>query len=111
MQIRVFAARRREWRNNTVELAEDSIKLRLSGAYRSAKGLPDVAETRTAWCDVLEITKERRKFRYSSLIPFEYPLDVYTIVTEEGDIPFTRECVIGARRLAQDIATRLGQEI
>jgi hypothetical protein len=111
LQIRTLSARRREWKNNTLELTEDSIRICLTGTYRSAKGLPDVAETRIPWCDVVEITKERRKFLYPSLIRFEYPLDVYTIVTEEEEIPFTQECVLNAKRVAQDIAARLGQEI
>src|SRR5665213_2517307 len=43
LQIRTLSARRREWENNILELAEDTIKVRLSGAYRSAKGLPDLS--------------------------------------------------------------------
>jgi len=111
LQIRTLRACRKECAGNIVELAEDSIKIRLYGSYREAKDLPVVAETRVAWCDVMEITKERRKFTYPSLIPFEYPLDVYTIVTEEGEISFTPECVRGAKSIATEIAARLGQDI
>jgi len=111
LQIRTLAARKRECRSNVLELAEDSIKVKLNGVYRAAKGLPDIAETRIAWCDVMEITKEQHKFVYPSLIPFRYPLDVYTIVTEDREIPFTQECVSGAKRVAREVAERLGQNI
>src|SRR5262249_16360217 len=77
MQIRTLAARRREYKHNVLELAEDSIKVRLTGSYRTAKGLPAVAETRIPWFEVMEITRQRRAFLYRSLIPFKYPLDLY----------------------------------
>lgn len=111
LQIRTLAARKRELKSNLVQLDEGSIHLQLNGPYRTGKGLPEIAETRIPWSDVLEITRQRRKFLYRSLIPFEYPLEVYTIVTEDAEFPFTRECVPGAKRVAEQIAARLGQEI
>jgi hypothetical protein len=111
LQIRALAARRREYRSNVLELGGDSIKVRLEGTYRAAKGLPPVQETRVPWFEVMEVTKARRNFIYRSLIPFRYPLSVYTIATGEGEISFTRERVIGAKRTAEEIAARLGQDI
>lgn len=113
LAIQTISLHRRmhEMRANFLLLDDSGLRVRLTGPFRASKGLPEVPETRVNWNELRAVTRDRRKFLYRSAIPFQYPLDVYTLVTANAAIPFTRECLPGARRAAQAIAARIGQEI
>jgi uncharacterized protein (DUF58 family) len=103
LQLRTVRARTREMLANRIELDEGGVRIRLDGSYRTGKGLPEVPETRLPWSEIKGVPRERRKFVYPSLIPFEYPLDVYTIEARTK-IPFTKECLPNAASIAAKIA-------
>jgi hypothetical protein len=111
MQARSLHSRMREMSANFVALDEEGVRVRLAGDCRASKGLPEFQDTRLRWSEISSVTCERRKFICQSLVPFRYPLDVYTIGTGAAAIPFTRECIPSARQAARAIATRLGQEV
>jgi hypothetical protein len=73
--------------------------------------LPLIEETHLPWSEIASVTSERCKFLYRSLVPFRYPLEVFTVATASAAIPFTVECVPGAKRAAREIASRTGQEV
>lgn len=108
LQLRSLHSRMGEMGRNFLVLDENGLRARLGGAYRADKGLPDIPETQLRWSEVSAVKCERRKFLYRSAIPFQYPLDVFTIESARVAIPFTVECVPGARRAAQKIAERIG---
>jgi hypothetical protein len=111
MQLRTLHSRMRQMAANSLVLDGAGVRIRLGGPYRLSKGLPEVLDTHVPWSDLIEITQQRRTFMYRSLIPFEYPLEVYTIVTAGVSIPFTNECIPGAKRAARELAARLGRDI
>jgi len=111
IQIRSLRSRVREMQGNFLALYEDGVRVRLSGAFRAGKGLPEIPGTHLRWSEVTGVTSQRRKFVYRSLVPFVYPLDVYTLVTAGRPIAFTKECVPQANAAARAIARRIGQEV
>lgn len=110
MQLFSLHSRMREMRANFLAVDESGVRVRLAGVYRGSKGLPEI-QTQVRWSGITSVTRERRKFTYRSLIPFTYPLDVYTIVTSGAAIPFTNECIPGAKRAAREVAARIGQDV
>ncbi len=111
MQLFSLHSRMREMRANFLVVDESGVRVRLAGVHRGSKVLPEIQETLVRWSEVTSVSRERRKFTYRSRIPFSYPLDVYTMVTAGAAIPFTKECIPGAKRAAREIAARIGQEV
>jgi len=108
VQLRTLRRHMRDAARNFVAATESGVRLRLTGWSRRSKGLAEISETVLPWSTIRTVTRERRKFLYRSVIPFEYPLHVYTIVTATGAVAFTRECFPGAERAAMDVAARVG---
>ncbi len=109
IQVTALHARMREMRANFLVVDEHGIRVRLAGHYRSLKSLPEIQETQLPWSAITDVICERRKFVYPSLVPFSYPLSVYSIVTAGAPISFTVECIPTAKRAAREIAGRLGR--
>lgn len=110
-QLRVLNQQIREMTANQISLGTAGVDLRLRGSYREAKGLVTVPQTHLAWNEMDFVSRERRTFMYRSLIPFSYPLDVYTIHAGARSFSFTHECISGAKQIAEDIAARIGRAI
>lgn len=111
LQLRATHRQIGEMTANALVLHNDGIEVQLSGAAREWKGLPDVPHTTIPWSGVLSITSEKKRFVYPSVVPLGYPLTVFTLYSKSGGISFTRECIPNARRVAQEIAARLGCEL
>ena len=109
MHLKTLHSRMGQIGANVVSLDATGVRIRLVGALRRSKGLPEIQDMLLPWSEVTGVTSDRRKFSYRSVIPFEYPLDVYTILTTGGAIPFTKECVPGAAQAAQAISSRVGR--
>lgn len=111
LQLRATHRRIREMKANRIRLGPDGIEIQLAGRAREWKGLPEVPQTLLPWNQLLSIASEKRRFIYPSVIPLGYPLEVFTLFCKSGGISFTRECIPNARRIAEEIATRLGCEL
>lgn len=111
IQTASLRAYMREMAANLVSVEDSGVRVRLGGDFRHSKGLPDIPEIRLPWSDIETITCERRRFIYPSVVPFSYPLDVYTIVSAAAVISFTVECTVTARRAAREIARRLNRDL
>jgi len=108
IEFRSLRKRIREMQANFVICDGEGVRLRLAGEFRNSKGLPDIPETRLSWSEITSVKSERRKFTYRSLVPFAYPLDVYSIVTPAATYSFTKECFPRAHAIAEKIRQRAG---